>query len=192
MEIRILGTQTAYFKGKKENVLINPTKEILEANKHPSRIVIFTSESFDDLTLKTEAIIIRGSGEYEIGGVEVTGYNAADGNTIYLINHEGVSVVVLGELKQMLTEKRIEKMSNVDVLLAPVKIGNEVSGKAILSLAKKWGVNYLVPAGWTDDNESLVKFLDVVDEEGAEQLEFLKVEKSDLPDGLEVKVIKKV
>lgn len=192
MEIRILGNQMAYFKGKKENLLINPSKEILETNKYPCRIVIFTSEDFDNLNLKTEAIIIRGSGEYEIGGIEITGYNVGNGETIYLINYEGISIAVLGKLKEVLSDKRIEKVNGLDVLLAPVVIGNEVSAKAVLSWAKKWGVNYLIPTGWIENSELLTKFLDVADEEGAEQIEFLKVDKGDLPDGLEVKVIKKV
>ncbi|MEI8068132.1 MAG: MBL fold metallo-hydrolase [Candidatus Shapirobacteria bacterium] len=192
MEIRILGNQSVFLKGKKENLLINPTKEILGDSKYSSRIIVFTSEDFDDLKLNTEAIIIRGSGEYEIGGVEIVGYSANGGETVYLINHDGISVAVLGQLKEALTEKRVEKINGIDVLLAPVAIGTENSAKSVLAWAKKWGVNYLIPTGWIENNENLIKFLDVADEEGAEQIESLKVEKGDLPDGLEVKVIKKV
>lgn len=193
MEIKVIDNKTIFLKGKKENILINPKKEVLSgSNKYEARIVAFTEEKFDDLTLKTEGVIIRGPGEYEIGGVEINGYSAGSGHSIYLIGMDGLIVGVLGDLEESLSEKRIEKINGVDVLLAPVKIKDENSGKTILEWSKKWGVNYLIPIGWMDDEASLNKFLDVADEEGLEKIDTLKVDKDNLPDGLEIKVLKKV
>jgi hypothetical protein len=192
MEIRILGNQSAFLKGKKENVLINPTKELLSSSKYQSRIVIYTSDKYDVLGLDTEPVVIRGPGEYEIGGVEINGYNGGNGDTMYVINHDGVIVGVLGELDEPLSDKRIEKVNAVDVLLAPAMIGKEASAKLVLEWAKKWGANYLIPTGWIEDSQILEKFLDIADQEGIEQSELLKVDKDNLPDGLEVKVLKKV
>jgi len=60
----------------------------------------------------------------------------------------------------------------------------------IVSLAKKWGANYLIPVGYIEKDNNLVKFLDEVDAEGQEEIDFLKVEKENLPDGMEVVVLK--
>ncbi|HPD44895.1 MAG TPA: hypothetical protein PK131_01820, partial [Candidatus Woesebacteria bacterium] len=57
-------------------------------------------------------------------------------------------------------------------------------------LAKKWGVNYLIPVGGKPDSKVLVTFLDEVDEEGLEPIESLKVDKDNLPDGLEIVLLK--
>ncbi|MFA5828261.1 MAG: hypothetical protein WC841_02795 [Candidatus Shapirobacteria bacterium] len=45
MEIRCMGSQTVLLKGKKESVLINPTKEVIGANKAIGRVIIFTSKN---------------------------------------------------------------------------------------------------------------------------------------------------
>ncbi len=192
MEIKILGNQSAYFKGKKENILINPTEDLMNSSKYPSRIVIFTSEKFDGMGLKNDAVLIRGPGEYEVGGVEINGYNAGNGDTMYIVGQDGLTLGILGELNEQLSEKRIDKVAGVDVLLAPVVIKTENSAKVVLDWAKKWGVNYLIPTGWVEDEQALGKFLDVADQEGLEKVDSLKVDSNDLPDGLEVKVLKKV
>ncbi len=68
-------------------------------------------------------------GEYEIGGLFVTGVNsyrdakkgALHGeNIIYIFEMNGFSVCHLGELGHVLNQSRIEAIGNVNVLLIPV------------------------------------------------------------------------
>ena len=191
MEIRMLSDYAAFFKGKKENILINPSKEILGDLKFNSRIVLYTSDIFSNGNfLNGERVLIKGPGEYEVGGVEINGFNGEDGNTVYSVVIEGISIVILGKIAQELSSKRIERIDSADVLLAPVTIGGDGSFKLVKEWSKKWGVNYLIPMFEKDDE--LKKFLDAADEEGLETIDSLKVEKDDLPDGLEVKLLKKV
>lgn len=192
MEIKILEKQSAYLKGKKENVSINFGKGLDEGSKYPSRIFLFTSEKYDGLGFSGDKILIRGPGEYEVGGVEINGYNAGNENAFYVISIDGVKVVFLGDLDEAVSDKRIEKIESADVLFAPVLMKESSSAKIILDLAKKWGVNYLIPMGYDDDKKDLEKFLDQADQEGLEPIESLKVDKDDLPDGLELKVLKRV
>jgi hypothetical protein len=191
MEIKLLGDYTVFFKGKKENILVNPTKKILSDSKFDSRIVLFTSKFFDDVDLLNDGkVLVRGPGEYEIGGVEINGYNGEDENTVYRLVVDGISIVILGKIAQELSSKRVERIDSADVLLAPVAVGKEGSFKLVKEWSKKWGVNYLIPL--FEDGESLKKFLDAADEEGLEEIDSLKMEKVDLPDGLELKLLKKV
>ncbi len=192
MEIKILENQSIYLKGKKENILINPSKERRDDSKYPSRVFLFTAEKYDGMGFEGDNILIRAPGEYEVGGVEIDGYSSGDDNTFYVINIDGIKVIFLGDLGESLSDKRIEKIDSADVLLAPVLIKNSPSAKLILDWAKKWGVNYLIPMGYGEDKSSLDKFLDQADQEGLEAIESLKVDKDDLPDGLEVKILKKV
>ncbi len=192
MEIKVLENQSIYFKGKKENVFVNPNEGDREDSKYPSRIFLFTAEKYDGMGFEGDKILIRAPGEYEVGGVEINGYNAGNENTIYVFNLDGIKVVVLGELEEALSDKRIEKIDSADVLLAPVLIKDSASGKLVLDWAKKWGVNYLIPMGYDKDKTILDNFLDQADQEGLEAIESLKVDKDDLPDGLEIKVLKKV
>lgn len=188
MEIRIIDNYSALLKGKKESVLINPSEDFLKKDKGKSRIVIFTSEEFNGIGFSDNMVLIRGAGEYEIGGVEVLGFDIQNGQSIYTICIDGILVLVLGKLKEMLTERTVNKINGVDVLLAPISFGNSLSYKAIKEWSTQWGVNYLIAMG--KDEEMLKKFLDASDEEGLEGLESLKVEKEELPEGLELKLLK--
>ncbi len=193
MEIKFLEKNSVYLKGKKENILINPNEDRREDNKYPSRIFLFTSEKYDGMGFSGDKILIRAPGEYEVGGVEINGYPASGDNTLYVIYIDGIKVVVLGDLDESLSDKRIEKIDSADVLLAPVLIKDSSSAKLVLDWAKKWGVNYLIPIGYDDNGDSgLDKFLDQADQEGLEPVDSLKVDKDDLPDGMELKVLKKV
>lgn len=187
MEIKALGYYSALIKGKKEIILINPSEDFLKKDKS-SRIVVFTGKSFDEVGLIDDKVLIRGAGEYEIGGVEILGVGMGEDKTIYTIVVDGISVVVLGKLDEVLSDKKVEKIEGVDVLLAPVNIGDKSSFKLIKEWTKKWGVNYLIPMG--DDKEMVTKFLDEADEEGTEPIEVLKVDKENLPEGLELKLLK--
>lgn len=190
MEIKLLNDSTIYLKGKKESVLVDPTKTELVENKGNSRIIIYTSGDFNEETLSNdEKIIIRGSGEYEIGGIEIMGVNGEDGNTVYRIVIDGFILVILGKINQELTQKRIERIDSTDIMLAPTRIGDKCSFKLTKEWAKKWGANYLIPV--TEDQDFLKKFLDEADEEGLEKVDSLKLEKQEeLPDGLEIKLLK--
>jgi len=192
MEIKILENQTVYLKGKKENVLINPGEKKRDDAKYPSRIFLFTAEKYDGMGFNSDKILIRAPGEYEVGGVEINGYSVGE-NTIYIIHMDGIKIIFLGDLDESLSDKRIEKIDSADVLLAPVLIKDSNSGKLVLDWAKKWGINYLIPTGYSDeDKTNLNKFLDQADREGLDPVESLKVDKDDLPDGMELKVLKKV
>lgn len=188
MEIKLIDNYSAFLKGKKENVLINPSEEYLKKDKSKSRIVIFTSKNFDGIGLMEDRVLIRGAGEYEIGGVEILGRDVDEVNTIYTINIDGILVLVLGTLDSKLKDNLVDKIEGVDVLLTPVKIGKEMGYKIIKEWSRTWGTNYLIPM--SDDKEMLAKFLDAADEEGLEGMDLLKVEKEELPEGLELKLLK--
>ena len=76
-----------------------------------------------------EPRLVRGPGEYEIGGVLIIGiaaFHDAEGgshrgrNTVYLIEVDEVSVCHLGDLGHVLTAEQVEEIDHVDVLLLPV------------------------------------------------------------------------
>jgi hypothetical protein len=192
MEIKILANKSILLKGKKESVLINPSDKIREQNTYQSRIFLFTSEKYDGMGLVSDKVLIRAPGEYEVGGIEINGYNGGEDNTIYVLYIDKIKVVILGDLKEELSDKRIEKIDSADVLLAPLVSNDDkkLSPKMILGWAKKWGVNYLIPVVDEENPQLLTKFLDQADQEGLEHFDSLKVDDNDLPDGLELKVLK--
>lgn len=185
MQIKRLGNKTILLKGKKESVIINPEK----VPKSDSRIIMF-SESKDLTPTEGDKVVIAGAGEYEIGGVEIVGTKTEGTGLFYSIGIDGVRVGMVSNLKEELTEKKMDKVGEVDVLI--FELGNEDGKltKILLGMAKKLGANYVIPVDYTEGDESIVNFLDESDNEGEESVESLNVEKEELPDGMEVVLLK--
>ncbi len=184
MQVKVVKGNIIRFLGKSEKILVNPDKEVVESPKYGSRIVVFTGEKYDFLGLGFDGVVIRGPGEYEVGGVEISGVDANGDGVVYLVNLDGVMVAVVESLSKEVGNKLVDKVKGVDVLVLLAEEGGKVDSKAVLAVAKKWGVNYLIPVGFTE--EKLKVLLDVVDREDLEPVPSLKVEKDSLPDGMEV------
>jgi len=188
MEIKYLGKKTIFLKGKKESVVVNPDERM--ANKDRPRIVIKNETKIEVDGEEGNRVVVMGPGEYEIGGIEINGFSAGVGETFYSVTIDGVTVGILGQLKEQLNDKRVDKIGGVDVLVADIGEGSKLGAKAIMSLAKKWGANYVIPVGYNSDNGDLKKFMDESDTEGQEAVEILKVDKDNLPEGSEVIILK--
>lgn len=67
---------------------------------------------------------INHAGEYEVKGVFINGINAPkkDGemHTIYRVFMEGMSIAFLGSLDRVLTDKEIEALGDINILILPV------------------------------------------------------------------------
>lgn len=90
--------------------------------------------------IRGKAFEIVGPGEYEIGGVFITGVRINGGNkktsssavrnTVYLINYGGLTVVHLGELNSVPSQTEIEGLGEINVALVPI------GGQTSLNAAK--------------------------------------------------------
>jgi L-ascorbate metabolism protein UlaG (beta-lactamase superfamily) len=188
MEIKYFGKRAFLIKGKKESALVNPDETFL--TKDRPRIVIMSETKVEVDGAEGERVVVMGPGEYETGGIEINGYSAGSGATFYSVTADGVIVGILGRLKEALTDKRIEKIGGVDVLVADIGEGSGTGAKTILNLAKKWGANYVIPVGYDSRGGELKKFMVESDAEGQEALDSLKVDKDTLPEGTEVIILK--
>ena len=134
MEISWLGHSCFRIKGKQATVITDPyppdlgyslgklTANIVTvSHQHPGHSYV---QGIND-----EPRLITGPGEYEIGGVLITGiatfHDQERGqkrgkNTVYLMEVDEVSVCHLGDLGHVLTAEQVEEIGHVDVLLLPV------------------------------------------------------------------------
>jgi len=90
--------------------------------------------------IRGSAFEVIGPGEYEIGGVFVTGVKIngkksnkteeAVQNTVYVIDYNGLKVAHLGELKTVPNQTEVEGLGEVNVALVPI------GGRSSLNAAK--------------------------------------------------------
>jgi len=151
--------------------------------------------------------VIDGAGEFEIGGVFVTGVSTDGGgsgrrkgkdasgrNTIYVFDYDGITVAHLGDLKQIPTQSEIESLGTINVALVPVGGGgglNAAKAAEVISLIEP---NLVVPMHYSTPAvkitlDSLSKFLKEMGLSKAESQLSLKVTRSSLPDETHVVVL---
>ena len=155
--------------------------------------------------VKGTSHVIEGAGEFEIGGVFITGVQT-DGsgsskkksestkNTLYVFDYDGITVAHLGDLKQVPTQTEIEALGTVNVALVPVGGGGGLNAAKAAEVISLLEPNLVIPMHYaTDDSkislESLNKFLKEMGLSKQESQPLLKVSRSGLPSETHVVVL---
>ena len=95
--------------------------------------------------IKIGEIIIDSPGEYEVGGVFISGIPASDEETIYIILAEGLNICYLGRLKKVLNGPALEAASGADLLFLPIGAKETIEIKAALQLLQKINPRIVIP-----------------------------------------------
>lgn len=144
---------------------------------------------------------LTGPGEYEIGGVFITGVQtessgkkAADQvrNTLFLFDFEGLTVAHLGDLSQVPSQAQVEALGTVNIALVPVGSGGGLNAAKAAEVISLLEPNIVIPMHYAGASsklelEPLSKFLKEMGIANYETQSSLKVSRSSLPD--ETKVI---
>ena len=153
--------------------------------------------------VKGEKWSIDGPGEYEFGGVFITGIrmeaktgkkSESRANTLYVFDFEGLTVVHLGDLAYVPTQAEIEDLGAVDVALVPIGGGNALApGQAaeVISLIEP---SIVIPMHYKTGKEELklgpvARFLSEMGLSHVEPIPVLKVSKSGLSEDTQVVVL---
>lgn len=144
---------------------------------------------------------ITGPGEYEIGGVFITGLSTdtdkkrkADGkrNTLYLFDFDGLTVAHLGDLDHVPSQAQIEALGSVDVALVPVGGGGGLNAAQAAEVVSLLEPSVVIPMHYKTDETALKldpvgKFLKEMGLGTLKPEASIKLTKSSLPD--ETKVV---
>ncbi|MCW5887551.1 MAG: MBL fold metallo-hydrolase [Anaerolineales bacterium] len=101
---------------------------------------------------------IRGAGEYEIGGVFVTGVAIKEGkdtNLVFTFDYGGVTVCHLGDMRSVPSRAQVEALGSVHVLLVPVGGGNALSAAKAAEVIAMIEPGIVVPMHYKVDGSNL-------------------------------------
>ena len=154
--------------------------------------------------IKSDSHPITGPGEYEIGGVFITGIQTNshsrkdDGepsNTLYVFDYNGLTVAHLGNMNRVPTQTEVEALGPIKIALVPVGGGeslNAAKASEVISLLEPSIVIpmfYAIP-NTTEILDPLYKFLKEMGLAEPEPVPSLKVtNSSNLPDETRVVVL---
>lgn len=123
--------------------------------------------------VKSDPHMVTGPGEYEIGGVFITGVqtnghsrksNDLPRNTLYLIDFNGVTVVHLGTMDRIPSQAEVEALGPVHVALVPVGGGRGLNASKAAEAISLLEPSIVIPMHYstplsTVELEPLNKFL---------------------------------
>ncbi len=138
---------------------------------------------------------LSGPGEYEIGGVFITGIRTINDaktnqNVIYVIDYDGLTVAHLGDMQSVPSQTQIEALELVNVLLVPVGGGNSLNAAQAAELVSMIEPNIVIPMHYRmpglklelDDVDRFLKEMGVTD---VRQEDSLKISLTNLPEETE-------
>jgi L-ascorbate metabolism protein UlaG (beta-lactamase superfamily) len=160
--------------------------------------------------VKGEHRALTGPGEYEIGGVFITGVptskpggeagkkkkggESGRSNTVFVFDYDGLTVCHLGDLDHVPNQSQIEALGAVDVALVPVGGGGGLNASQAAEVISLIEPSLVVPMHYRTESGSreldpVSKFLKEMGLGATKPEPMLKVTKSSLPDETRVVVL---
>jgi L-ascorbate metabolism protein UlaG (beta-lactamase superfamily) len=142
---------------------------------------------------------LTGPGEYEIGGVFITGIATGQEarttrNVLYLFDFNGLTVAHLGDMDKVPSQTQIEALEQVNILLVPVGGGNSLNAAQAAELVSMLEPNIVVPMhyqieGLTLALDGVERFLKEMGVTESSPQTSLKVTTSSLPEETQVALL---
>ncbi len=146
--------------------------------------------------------VIRGPGEYEIGGVFIIGmstfHDSQQGkergkNTIYLVEMDELRLCHLGDIGHVLSPQQVEELGSVDILLVPVGGVSTIDAKVASGMVRQLSPRIIIPMHYGTDVVTWLQpvdgFLREVGDNSVVSQNKLVVNRGNLPTGSRVTVL---
>jgi L-ascorbate metabolism protein UlaG (beta-lactamase superfamily) len=153
--------------------------------------------------VKGTSHVITGPGEFEIGGVFITGvqtngHDKKDNdelrNTLYVFDYDGITVAHLGDLRRVPSQTEVEALGAVNVALVPVGGGGGLNASKAAEVISLLEPNIVIPMHYATQDaklklDSLDKFLKEMGLSASQPEASLKVTRTGLPEETHVVVL---
>lgn len=217
MDIYWLGQACFKLKGKNTTVVLDPFDPEfvgLKLSKQLEADVVLSTHDHKDhnytTIVKTQAgeepMEFSDPGEYEVGGVVITGISSFHDNsqgsqrgvnTIFHLFFDGLNLVHLGDLGQSrLSEQQLTQIGETDILLVPVGSVYTIDGKTASEIVSQLEPSVIIPMhykieGIKFDLEGVDNFLEEMGAEGSAPQAKLSITRDKLPEEPQVVVLSK-
>lgn len=133
--------------------------------------------------------VIAGPGEYEIGGIQISGFNSPKQfsdkglyNTIYTLTLDGIRICFLGALNSTeLSGETIEGIGEVDLLFVPICGGDYLTPADAEKISVTFDAKLVIPLMIEDDKDkNLEVFLKEAGREGKKGEDKLTIKRKDI------------
>lgn len=207
MEITHLGHSSFKIVGKEVTIVTDPFSPEDVGIPYPKTEADVVTVSHNHLDhnylsgVKGSFICFDSPGEYEIKNVEIVGIESCHDekkgeergkSTIFSYEIDGLNICHLGDLGSDLDSGQIEKINGVDILFVPVGGKETIDTKKAVKVISEIEPKIVIPMHYKVGKKDLEPVENFIKEMGKEprQEEKLKIVKKDLPEEMEIVVLK--
>ncbi len=155
-------------------------------------------------SVKGRMRVITGPGEFEIGGVFITGVQTNGKrkrsanelrNTLYVFDYDGITVAHLGDLQKVPSQTEIENLGGVNVVLVPVGDGKSLNASKAAEIVSLLEPGIVIPMHYQVPESNLElaplnRFLNEMGVGEVEPIPTLKITRTSVPNEARVVVLK--
>jgi len=174
MKITFQGNFSFSLKGEKEELLLlNPQ----ENKNYSDKLIlsIFSEQNFQENFQKKP--VVNWPGEFEFKEITVKSFATRENGLGQIFRFEDINFGFLGDLKKLISQEKMEPLSNTDVLFLP-KTNDGMSNKDLKKLIEEIDPRIVILAGEENLFNELLKELGA---SSLERKESFTISKSKLP-----------
>jgi len=152
--------------------------------------------------VKSKPRVIKGPGEFEIGGVFITAVQTNGSkrnkdemrNILCVFDYSGVTVAHLGDIRRVPSQSQVEALGTVNIALVPVGAGNGLNAAKAAEVVSLLEPGIVIPMQYKTQKskgelDSLDKFIKEMGLSNVEPEPSLKITKSAVPTETKVVVL---
>ncbi len=134
MDMTLLDKDTVRIKGKKASLIVDPSQK---SPKSPADCVILLGKEGALERVEGARLVVNDDGEYEVGGIKITGSTNDGSGIVYGLNVDGTQVILA---KTSTVEKLADTGSEADI--AVLNVDSLLNEAVVASLEAKAIVLY--------------------------------------------------
>ena len=141
------------------------------------------NDSFKNV--KGEPFIVDGAGEYELGGVFITGVQTnrkavGERNTLFVFHYNDLTIAHMGGIDKMPNQKEVEKLGNINIAIVPLGGAESWGPGKAAELASMLEPDFVIPMYYKEGSPKLEKFIKAMGTNAPEALDTFEIS-SDSP-----------
>lgn len=137
MDVTVLDTTSLRIKGKRASLIVDPSPKT--PKNEADCVILLNKDAALDRVLNFR-LVVNDDGEYEVGGIKITGSSSLNSGTFYAINVDGTQAILaktstIEKLQDTANEAQVAIL-NVDSLLNEAIIA-QLEAKSIILYGDK-------------------------------------------------------
>lgn len=144
--------------------------------------------------IKGDPFIIDGAGEYELGGVFITGVQtnhkkAEERNTLFVFHYNDLTIAHMGGIDKLPNQKEVEKLGNINIAIVPLGGAESWGPSKAAELVSMLEPDFVIPMYYEVGKGALKKFMKAMGTNAPEALDDFTIKSESPPAADETSVV---